>query len=54
MGRTKKKKRVQKKKRRSFLLILFLVVIISGCIFGLNVIKNGGGVRGIVATLLRQ
>ena len=54
MGRTKNKKRVQKKKRRSFLPILFLICIILGVILGINIEKNGGGIRGVVATLLRQ
>ncbi len=55
MGRTVKgKKKVQKKKKKSFLPILFLIVIILGIIFGINVSINGGGVKGIVATVLRQ
>ena len=55
MGRTvKKKKKVQKKKKKSFLPILFVIVIILGILFGLNVSKNGGGVKGVVATLLGQ
>jgi LCP family protein required for cell wall assembly len=54
LGRTKNKKRVQKKKRRSFLPILFLICIILGVILGINIEKNGGGIRGVVATLLRQ
>ena len=54
MGRTVKKKKVQKKKKKSFLPILFVIVIILGILFGLIVSKNGGGVKGVVATLLGQ
>ena len=55
MGRTKKKKSSQKrKKKNSFLPTLFIVVIILGIIFGLNVSSNGGGLKGVVATLLGQ
>ena len=55
MGRTKKRKRTQKKKKKnSFLPMLFILVIILGIIFGLNVKNNGGGIKGVIATILGQ
>ena len=52
LGKTVNKK-VQKKKR-SKLPLLFLIVIILGVIFGINVYNNGGGLKGLLITILGQ
>lgn len=56
MAKTRKKKVVQKKKKKksNFLPMLFSIVILIGIIFGVQVSNNGGGLKGVVATLLGQ
>lgn len=56
MAKTRKKKVVQKKKKKksNFLPMLFSIVILIGIVFGVQVSNNGGGLKGVVATLLGQ
>ena len=54
MGRTVNRKKIQKRKKKGFLPILFLIIIILGVIFGINISIRGGGIKGVVATILRQ
>lgn len=53
----KNKKANKKKKKhmlRRILLIILLLLIIGGCVLGYKVVKNGGGIKGMLATFLNE
>ena len=53
----KNKKANRKKKKhmlRRILLIILLLLIIGGCVLGYKVVKNGGGIKGMLATFLNE
>ena len=53
----KEKKKTQKKKKhpiRNFFIFLFIVIIILGVLFYMKVQENGGGIQGILCTILGQ
>ncbi len=56
MRRDKKSKEKKRKKRSSkFIMILILLIILSlGCYLGYSIYKNGGGLQGLLATVLGQ
>ena len=51
--RTKKRKK-KNKILRTFLLIILIAIISVGCYFGYKTIKNGGGLKGLLAAIFGQ
>ena len=47
-------KKVKRKKGHRLLLLVLIATIILGVWFGINVAKNGGGVEGMIATILGE
>ena len=58
MNTLKNKKQTRDKKRkkrgfgRKFALIILFVILVSGAVLGYNVYKNGGGLKGFLATAM--
>lgn len=51
-GKNNKQKKKKKKLRVIILVILLLVIITVGSWFGYRVYKNGGGLQGVLATIV--
>ena len=52
--RKDKKKKIKRKNGHKLLLLLIIATIILGVWFGLNIAKNGGGLEGVIATILGE
>ena len=56
-SKNKSKKNIKKKKKhpiRNFFIFIFLIILIIGIIFYKKVQENGGGIQGILCTILGQ
>ncbi len=49
-----RKQKKKKKNGRKIMLLILLIIIALGIFFGYSIHKNGGGLQGILATVLGQ
>ena len=50
----KEKKKTKKKSSKFFLVFILILMIVLGAYLGYRIQKNGGGLQGILATVLGQ
>lgn len=57
MGKRDKKNKEKKKKKgfgKVFIVFMLIVIVIFGAYMGYSIYKNGGGLQGVLATVLGQ
>ena len=54
LGRRKKEEKKKKNTGKIILLMILLLLLIVGGYLGYSIAKNGGGLQGVLATILGQ
>ena len=54
LGRRKKEEKKKKNVGKIILVVILLILLIVGSYLGYSIAKNGGGLQGILATILGQ
>ena len=54
MRRDKKKKQKMKRRGKTIFILILLIIIGLGSYLGYSIHKNGGGLQGLLATVLGQ